>query len=244
MMVCISVMTLFTACGGGGGGGGGSEPDPVEETALIDVSVTWPEEASSVVITLSQLEGDFAADGLSSAAGLDAEAGLQVYTLSINRPDGAANGSETAGSIEVNASDYEQFFNEANVFYSGQGGNGTVVHKTSKAVKMKPDGSYTKESSQCFWFENTLDDPPTVRYWSKFNKNKWEESLPDGTSVKYRVIERITLDGSDGTIVQKNGADFQVFIPDQDAAGDWSAWLRYRENQGGGWSWLGVLTYY
>jgi hypothetical protein len=50
--------------------------------------------------------------------------------------------------------------------------------------------------------------------WSRIDSTTWTETLPDGTVVGFRYVERATVDNVQGIIVRRSFDDLDFFIPD------------------------------
>jgi hypothetical protein len=67
--------------------------------------------------------------------------------------------------------------------------------------------------------------------WSRIDSTTWVETLPDGKSNNFRVVERAIVDNVQGTILRRNPDNLDVFIPDINSSSKLVKWRRQGEMQ-------------
>lgn len=80
------------------------------------------------------------------------------------------------------------------------------------------------------------------RIWTQIGASDWVELYEAGQHTYFSVLEAgIALEGNNGQIVESEGRDILVFIPDANAGGVDSDWLRSKHPGDAQWSNLGQL---
>jgi hypothetical protein len=121
---------------------------------------------------------------------------------------------------------------------------GTDRGKTTESPKEATPQKKTSAVVQHFWFEYRSEPEPGRRVWVHVDDSTWTELYPSGTLSRYKIGDRTTLQGMNGTIVRKvagdpkqtwtlNDGSFEVFIPDKDSI---RLILAFRHYQDGKWT--------
>jgi hypothetical protein len=81
------------------------------------------------------------------------------------------------------------------------------------------------------------------RTWTQIGAANWVELYEAGQRTFFTVIDAVaTVDGNSGQVVESDGKDIIVFIPDAFAQGTDPNWLRFMHPGDSQWGYLGQFT--
>ena len=81
---------------------------------------------------------------------------------------------------------------------------------------------------------NYMGDPYQRHDMYRLEHGTWLEVCQDGTVFTFHATGRDFVDGNAGTVIHKDGTNFDLFVPDTSAVGQWPTLIRQR-TAGGGW---------
>jgi len=77
-----------------------------------------------------------------------------------------------------------------------------------------------------FYMDYQDSTSPGQRIWYRIDNHQWAEHQPDGTEDIFDEIDRITVEGENGTQVRNIVTKLEIFVPDRDQTGRTVFWRR------------------